>query len=84
MKFPEQTTLQALRSLILASSQDKDHKLDLDQFNKLADEANENYGLSEKDMAFLFDIISLEEQTNKATIKNAAEAQKIINKLKNK
>lgn len=84
MKFPEHTTLQDLRSLILDNSQDKEGKLEVDKFKKLVDEAQEIYGLSENDINFLFDIISLEEQSNAATIKNTSEAQKIINKLKNK
>ena len=81
MKFPEHTTLQDLRSLILDNSQDKEGKLEVDKFKKLVDEAQEIYGLSENDINFLFDIISLEEQSNAATIKNTSEAQKIINKL---
>lgn len=84
MKFPEHTTLQDLRSLILDNSQDKESKLEVDKFKKLVDEAQEIYGLSENDINFLFDIIKLEEQSNAATIKNTSEAQKIINKLKNK
>jgi hypothetical protein len=84
MKFPEHTTLQDLRSLILDNSQDKEGKLEVDTFKKLVDEAQEIYGLSKNDIHFLFDIISLEEQSNAATIKNTSEAQKIINKLKNK
>lgn len=84
MRFPEHTTLQDLRSLILDNSQDKEGKLEVDKFKKLVDEAQEIYGLSENDINFLFDIISLEEQSNAATIKNTSEAQKIINKLKNK
>lgn len=84
MKFPEHTTLQDLRSLILDNSQDKEGKFEVDTFNKLVDEAQEIYGLSKNDINFLFDIISLEEQSNAATIKNTSEAQKIINKLKNK
>lgn len=84
MKFPEQTTLQSLRSLILANAIDSEEKFNPHKFSELVDEAKIAYGLSEEDISFIYAIVSLEEQTNAATLKNTAEAQKIINKLKNK
>lgn len=84
MKLPEQTTLQDLGSLILENAKDSEGEFNLKKFFELVDESEKAYGLSEEDINFLYDIVSLEEQTNAATRKNTAEAQKIINKLKNK